>query len=319
VERYYWREITKTYYELCLAWLSNNNHSITSSLDFEGRFKDQARVFKKQARDTWRRRHKEAPKYTTKEETEREFLSRVSVAEERVECEYAPEQRGNAKIGKWRNSAGGLSGAEEVAEEHYRSLGYSTLRCERRFISTWVAVFLTRELQDTGDPQVRQVMRSSTKGWSPNNRNTPRIIFNWPTDFGSGAYYARRKSLLEAQIKSIGASSDLREEFDSLLPESESARDYLWVNSDQIADDVRLALSVLPAPIIAGCIEWAIQDFWHRQPGWPDLFVYNNHEFFFAEVKSPYDELRQKQMNWFGWAVREAKIPCRICRIVARG
>jgi len=79
-----------------------------------------------------------------------------------------------------------------------------------------------------------------------------------------------------------------------------------------------MALTILPKEIVIACVEWAIQNFWHRQPGWPDLFACKGNVFVFAEVKSPYDELSQDQMNWFQWAIEQSRIPCEICRVEKR-
>ncbi len=76
-------------------------------------------------------------------------------------------------------------------------------------------------------------------------------------------------------------------------------------------------MAVLPKETVIASVEWAIQDFWKRQPGWSDLFVYNSNNYKFAEVKSPYDELSQEQMQWFAWAL-EQKIPCEILRVNRR-
>lgn len=103
--------------------------------------------------------------------------------------------------------------------------------------------------------------------------------------------------------------------FDALLDEGESLRDYLWVNDDKTIEVARIALNILPKEIVVAGVEWAVQDFWHRQPGWPDLFVYKGNDFLFAEVKSPHDKLSKEQMNWFQWAMARTHIPCEICRV----
>ena len=74
-------------------------------------------------------------------------------------------------------------------------------------------------------------------------------------------------------------------------------------------------MKVLPIDVVIASVEWAIGDFWQRQPGWPDFLLHNSDAFFFSEAKSPNDELSQEQMNWFRWAIEKAKIPCEICRL----
>ena len=201
--------------------------------------------------------------------------------------------------------------------EFYESQGYSVLRCERLLISTWTATFLCPSIQDTNDPRVRKVFRNSTKGWTSKNRNTGLIGILLPEDFGATEFYKRRTDSIASNIDYMRKADDLLPVFNELVEAGESLRDYLWINSDEAVETTRTALSVLPKSIVISSIEWAIKDFWRRQPGWPDLFICKEKEYKFVEVKSPYDELSQEQMQWFSWA-SEQKIPCEILRVNRR-
>jgi hypothetical protein len=106
--------------------------------------------------------------------------------------------------------------------------------------------------------------------------------------------------------------------YEDLMAESEGLRDYLWVNDERAVELARVALRVMPPDDVVACIDWAIRDFWQRQPGWPDLFVLRGNDFRFVEVKSPNDELSQEQMRWFEWAIKTAHLPCEICRVKKR-
>jgi len=87
------------------------------------------------------------------------------------------------------------------------------------------------------------------------------------------------------------------------------------VNDDEAVELGRIALRVMPQSLVLKCIGWAVRDFWNRQPGWPDLFVFRTNEFQFVEVKTPHDKLSLEQMSWFKWAIEEAAIPCEIFRL----
>jgi len=100
-----------------------------------------------------------------------------------------------------------------------------------------------------------------------------------------------------------------------LLENGSSLRDYLWANDKKSIKIATKALEVMKPNEVVTCLEWAIEDFWNRQPGWPDLFIYKNKEYKFVEVKSPHDSLSIEQMNWFEWAITKSKLPCEICRI----
>jgi hypothetical protein len=102
--------------------------------------------------------------------------------------------------------------------------------------------------------------------------------------------------------------------FDLLLDETQLIRDYLWVADAVSVERARRALEALPREIVVRSVEWAIGNFWHRQPGWPDLLVVRDGEYRFVEVKSPHDELSQEQMRWFEWASSQ-NVSCEITRV----
>jgi hypothetical protein len=249
-----------------------------------------------------------------KETTEAEFLSKNPILEVQISAEYRQVEKGDQKIGKWVAQDGSLSSVEQIAIEYYVSQGYSVLRCERVLISTWAATFLCKSIQDTNDLRAHTVFRNSTKGWSSRNRDTGLVEMLLPEDFGSIEFYERRKDAIVLAIDSMRKVDNLLTVFAEHLETSETLRDYLWVNDYEAVETARTALSVLPKDIVISSVEWAIQDFWQRQPGWPDLFVYRGNEYKFVEVKSPYDKLSLEQMQWFEWAPTQ-NIPTEILRV----
>lgn len=317
IQRYYWREITKTYYESVLAWARSQGIVIENIMQIEAEHPDETEPLKKEARRVWQRRHRENPKYDTSERTPAQFLADVSVPEIQVEAEYLKEERGDAVVGKWRISSAETGGAEDVAAAHYRSAGYTVYRCERKLISNLIAVLLWPVIQDPGDPRAQTVMRGSTIGWRP-GAETAVIQFLLPEDFGSAAYYQRRRAEFDAQFALLDEAVELRDAFDSLIGGAGTLRDYLWVAEDDAEELTRAALSAISRDVILSMARWAIADFWNRQPGWPDLFVMKPGDYRFSEVKSPNDKLSLEQMQWFEWALvqRESPLACEICRIV---
>jgi hypothetical protein len=315
VERYYWREIFKTFCEYVLNWQQQNSKQVKDIIEFQSKFPDIATEFRKKAKKHWQTIDKQSPKYDLKEQTEAEFLARVRVPFVKIEAEYRQIEKTGQKIGKWINQSGELVPVEEIAAEWNRSKGYTVLACERKFISACVGTFLALPIQDPNDVRVRSTFRNSTKGWTSHNRNTRLISIPLPEDFGSAEYFNRREVAIQTGIQRMRADGNLQNLFDELVNDGESLRDYLWVNDDKAIEVARIALNILPKEIVVASTEWAIQDFWHRQPGWPDLFAYKGDDFIFVEVKSPHDELSQEQMNWFQWAIERAHIPCEICRV----
>ena len=317
VERYYWREIYKTQCKYILEWMNQNSEKVKNILEFQKRFPDVTKELKKQAKNHWKTAAKQNPKYDMKETTNSEFLTKTSIPEVQISVEYRQIEKDNQKIGKWVSQDGSLVQVEKIATELYASQGYTALRCERLLISTWVATFLSPSIQDTNDSKVRVVFRNSTKGWTSKNRDTGLIKILLPEDFGAIEFYKRRKEAIKSDIGYMRNAENLLVIFNEFLESSESLRDYLWVNSDEAVETAKTALNVLPKEIVISSVEWAIQDFWKRQPGWTDLFVYKDTDYKFVEVKSPYDELSLEQMQWFDWA-SEQKIPCEILRVKRR-
>lgn len=317
IQRYYWREITKTYYQSVLEWIRGRSITIEDIIKLEAEYPEETKKLKKAARKHWQQRHKEDPKYDTSEQTHAQFLAKVRVPEIEVEAEYVQEQRGEAVVGKWKLRSGELRDAEDVAVDHYESSGYRVYRCERKLISTLVAVFCWPVIQDPSDPRGQRVMRGSTVGWKP-GKQTPLVHFLLSEDFGSAAFYERRRQELAALFDDLRQAGDLSDAFESRLPGAQTLRDYLWVAEDDAAELARAALAVIPRDVILAMAKWVIRDFWQRQPGWPDLFLIESTNYRFSEVKSPNDKLSLKQMRWFEWALVESDVvvPCEICRVV---
>ena len=314
VERYYWREIYKSYLEAVRFWLAERNIVVRDIIDFENRFSKQAKHMKKEAKKFWQFRHKTEPKYDMKEPTEAAFLSKITVPVKYLTCEYVQTRKGKQKIGRWVDQKGEPSSAEDVVTEWYEKKGFSVRKCERKLISVLVGTLCNSVIQDPEDSRVRIVMRQSTRDWSFKKRDTPLIQFLLPRDFGSKEYFKRRKEVFDNLLKGL-EKEDLNVIFEESLCASKLLRNYLWVDDDEAVELGRVALGIIPNLLVLKCIDWAVRDFWNRQSGWPDLFVFKTNEFKFVEVKTPYDKLSLEQMNWFKWAIKEASIPCEIFRL----
>ncbi len=315
VERYYWREIFKTYCNYILEWMIQNEVSVKDIIEFERRFPEIAREFGKTAKSHWQQVHKTSPKYDTREPSQAAFLSNVCVPTTEVEAPYVQIDKNGQKIGKWVGTRGEICSVEHLALEHYSVQGYEGRFCERKLISALVGTLLAPVIQDKRDPRLRVSLRNSTKGWRSDNRSTPMISFELPEDFGSAEYYVRRQDAFEHYIGSLGDGRNIINLYEALLDVSTGLRDYLWVNDDKAVALGRLALRVIPSDTVKQALKWTVAHFWERYSGWPDLFVFRLGEFKFVEVKSPLDELSADQMNWFRWAVQESRIPCEILRV----
>lgn len=300
---------------MVLDYLIKNDKSVKNIIEFERRFKATSKKFNKAARKIWQQEHKYNPKYDTAEITESAFLNKIAIPEVEVYAQYVQIQKGKQKVGKWIGESGENVTVEQIAIEHYRKLGFNVFRCERKLISSLVGTFCSPVIQDPEDPMKVIAMRSSTKGWTSTNRNTPLIVFSHPRDFGSHEYYTRRKKEFTQLFSEFRKEKELDLIFQKYLEPSTSLRDYLWVNDDYSIELTKVALGVIPKELILDFIEWTIEYFRSRQPGWPDLFLVQSNQYKFVEVKSPNDKLSLEQMQWFEWSIEKVKIPCEICRV----
>ena len=315
VERFYWREIFKTECEFALHWLRDQGQTVQDITEFQSRFPVVSKEIRRKAKQHWQKIHKENPKYNLTERTEAGFLSNINVPIIEVEAPYVQVEKGNQQIGKWISPTGCQVSAEDFTKEWYKKQNFRVLHCERTLISTWIGTFLVNVVQDPSDPRQQECIRHSTRGWRSDKRDTPLISFLLPQDFGSADYFERCRGKFESAIEQMKKAPHLTDLFVRLLKPSVLLRDYLWVNEDNVIETAHEALSIIPKEIVIDSIHWAIQDFWNRRSGWPDLLIYRDIEYRFVEVKSPHDRLSQEQMDWFDWAISNSQIPCELFRI----
>jgi VRR-NUC domain len=72
----------------------------------------------------------------------------------------------------------------------------------------------------------------------------------------------------------------------------------LWAHRNEQIRVARQLIDILPSVALVDMPQYLIEDFWGRRAGWPDLLVYLDNEFFFAEVKSADDKLGKSQERW---------------------
>jgi len=314
IERFYWREITRTYHEYAQRWLAEQGETVRNIIEFQQRFPERSKSLRKDALQYWQQRHRVQPKYDVSESTQRKLHEDVEIAETVVCAPYVQVARGSQRLGKWRNSSGALVSAETVAMESYESEGWDAHPCERKLISTLYSVLCFLVVQDPRDAQVVIGYRNSTRQWTRSNPNTGVIAIPLPQDFGSREHFERRRAEYARLFRTL-SDEPLSERFEEWIGSSESLRDYLWVNDDSAVELARLAIRTVPSSDILRWVEWAAGSFWKRQPGWPDLLLTRDGSYRFVEVKSPHDELSQEQIQWFRWAKGDGQVPCEICRV----
>ncbi|MEM7675816.1 MAG: hypothetical protein AAF449_07420 [Myxococcota bacterium] len=279
VERFYWREITKTLFEFVSDWLRENEESAADIIDFGTRFPEVKKRLQKAAKAHWQARHRSSPKYSLREPTKAQLKDDIDIPTVRIEAPYTKVQTSKSVRGAFLNAEGVPVGAEEIAAEHYVERGFRVVRCERAIPSTWYAAFFCDVVQNQSDPRQRLVGRMSTVGFGT-TQTRPYFEFLLPEDFGSAEYFHRRRAEFAKALDQLRKRDNLVEVFDSALEGSLGLRDYLWAAEKRTVAAAREVLSTVPRGMVFATLDWLARHFWDRQPGWPDFFVHDENDYF---------------------------------------
>ena len=120
-----------------------------------------------------------------------------------------------------------------------------------------------------------------------------------PDDFGKPVYGVRRAAAINDHLRTITRQShQLRRLFDVWLGPSEDLRQYLWGHRSEQIQVARQLIDILPSGSILEMLRYLVEDYSTTRSGWPDLLIFKENEFFFAEVKSERDKLGKSQQRW---------------------
>ncbi len=141
-----------------------------------------------------------------------------------------------------------------------------------------------------------------------------------PPDFGTSGYARRRAEAIKEHFSGeLRIEEQLEWLFDYWLEPSEHVRQYLWAHREEDVNRARRLLSILPPKTICEILRYLVGDYWHRHCGWPDLIVYRNLEYFFAEVKGSGDKLSEDQKYWIRGNYEALHLPFKLVRIHKAG
>jgi hypothetical protein len=119
-----------------------------------------------------------------------------------------------------------------------------------------------------------------------------------PSDFGKPEYGLRRAKAIEKHLSTIICEpQELRQLFDLWLGPSDHLGLYLggrWTEQIQVA---RQLIDILAPASLVDTLRYLVEDYLGRRSGWPDLIIFRDNEFFFAEVKSVNDKVGKIRDN----------------------
>jgi hypothetical protein len=182
---------------------------------------------------------------------------------------------------------------EEYACRHFRRRGYSAVRVENDPIFALFGVLMWPVIQDPSDPRRRSV------GVFDRRAGMKIVWTHHPSDFGKPGYGVRRAKAIEKHLSAIACEPrELRQLFDLWLGPSDDLGLYLGGRRTDQIQVARQLIEILPSASIVEMLRYLVEDYWGRRSGWPDLIVFRDNEFFFAEVKSATDKLGKSQQRW---------------------
>ena len=309
VQRYYWREIAFETIKRFENWSRKEGYSdwLEAMLAHKDVHKETERKVVKEINEL----HKRMPKYKYEEESQNEILSKYSVEVNKLDGVYVktPDRKVSILSGKK------ICSAEEYVQRYLNDLGFKVLVTESVPFHVIFGVFMWSLIQDPADMLNRLASFGDRNSFEKGTEG--KLISTFlPEDFGSPGYYQRRKEAIKAHLESIPEDKDeLFWTFDYQIDHSNDFRQYLWAHRQSDIETAKRLLSILPPRIIKRILMFLIQDYYQRYLGWPDMLVFRDEQFFFAEIKSSKDKLRGDQKNWIRNNALYLQLPFKVYKI----
>jgi len=310
VRRYYWREIFFETTRRFGDWADNQEYTDYTVVRQEN--PDIYAQINKEVIEDIKKQHRRSPKYAYQEKSHKEVLEENNVEVVRLDGKYV--KRPGCKVGIL--DGGEIYSVEEFAALHYRRQGYEVLPTESIPFHVIFGVYMWLLIQDSKDSRVRIVSFGDCTAFEEGRESEP-IWTHLPEDFGTPGYARRRAAAIEDHFAMIfvnGGKEDLLWLFDYWLEPSEGLRQYLWAHRAEDIDRARGIVSLLPEEDIHRILRYLVADYWRRYVGWPDMIIYNQDGYFFVEVKSSGDKLREDQKNWIYGNSAELQLPFKLIK-----
>ena len=303
IQRYYWREIYFETTKRIAKWVDENNYSDLNIAEKEN--PETIANIRKDVLQEIKDLHKRSPKYTYQEESQSEVLKKNNVKIIDVDTTYVKTRDRKSKI----LFDGEIFTVEGFAINYFSERQYKTLVTESIPFHVIFGIFMWILIQDPRDIQVRVVGFGDRTAFDE-GRKGEQIRIHLPDDFGSPGYAKRRADAIEKHFDTLPNNyTEFFWLFDYWVEHSNDFRQYLWAHRDEDVSNARELIKILPVEIIYRILKYLVEDYWGRYTGWPDLLVYNDDEYFFVEVKSSGDKLREDQKNWIYGNSNELKLP----------
>lgn len=308
IVRYYWREIQMGTITRFGEWAEKNgcNDWLVASRKYKEKYSE----VRKEVVEELKRSHASNPKYTYCEESEAVILAKHKIEVVSLCGDY--EHKDDKCLLRYKDE---LISPEEFVAKYYRERGYQVILTESRPFHVLFATFMWLLIEDHADPLCRTVGFGDRVAFE-NKVPGQQIWMSLPEDFGKKGYFVRRSEAIVKHFKMlVPVKKELLWLFDYWVDASCRLRQYLWAHRPEDAAIARQILQVLPPQTLIKILDYLLKDYWGNYCGWPDLLIYNGSEFFFAEVKSSKDKLRENQKNWIRNNSKDLQLPFKMVKI----
>lgn len=293
IHRYYWREIFFETMQQFGDWA--DSHGFTDYTKAQHENPDVYAQINKHAIKKIKELHATSPKYQYQERSQQEVLEDNDVEVVKLEGKYV--KRTGRGVGIF--DEGKVYSAENFVALHYQKQGYEVLFTESIPFHVIFGIYMWLLIQDPQDIRGRIVEFGNRTAFEE-KCESETIWTRLPEDFGTSGYAIRRNEAIEKHFAMLfpNDKEELLGLFDYWLQPSEALRQYLWAHRAEDVDKARKVVELLSVDDIRRILQYLVTDYWRRYVGWPDLLVYKGEDYFFVEVKSSRDKLREDQKNW---------------------
>ena len=209
---------------------------------------------------------------------------------------------------------GRVVGITEFVKSHYEKLSYECLEVESVPFHVLFGVFMWLLIEDLDDDRL-QLAGFGERGAYEHGEKGRMIWAHKPDDFGTSGYGERRKGAIDRHFAEILRPEELDWLFEYWLDPSENLRQYLWAHRSTDVDRARRLLAILPREPLMRILRYLIDSYWTRYLGWPDLILFREGEYFFAEIKSSSDKLSDEQKRWIRDNHAILKLPFKLVKV----
>jgi hypothetical protein len=310
--RYYWREISQETIAKFAEWAETQGFSDwTAAL---GLHQEMYKSIEKQIKEKINILHEHSPKYIYHEESQSAIIQKHNVEIVNINATYV--KNGSKGVQITENNI--VLSAEEFAIKYFERLGFQAIVTESIPFHVIFGVFTYLLIQDFDDNKLQLI--GFRDRFAFENGVKGNIVETFlPSDFGTPSYSQRRKSAIVDHFKLLPDNEEDKNElfwlFDYWLEPSAEFRQYLWAHRLEDVVKARQILSILPVSKMKKILLYLVENYWKRYLGWSDLLVYNDSEYFFAEVKSSKDQISEDQKVWIAGNTSELHLPFKLVKI----